>query len=198
MKPVGIRLLTWMLVSAALFSFALSRAAVPPVVLYIENDVASVWDTDPSKIGVELQLANKGISAADHVRVTSITVQGGALAGLPTFPILLGTVHPQGRTIFDFIMTGSPSKNTPYLVTIKGAYIYAGNSYDFALNRAISPTAAPHSITTHGGVSPKDGASGPPPSAADRPPGGPNATTPMMIPIGPPRQLSLPGPATDR
>jgi hypothetical protein len=196
----GLRSL-WLI--AAIFAAASVQAAVTPVVLYLGDDVASVWDTDPSKIGIELQIGNSGNATADDVRVTAITVQGGALRETTPLPILLRTIRSKSSVLLNFVIAVPPSKYTRYRLTIAGTYIDHGTVREFSLSRTISPdAAAPDPAVTHRGASGKSfnhpAGSDPPAPAAGRPPFAPNATTPMMIPVGPPRQLSLPAPTPNR
>ena len=183
-------------VLAALFPAA---AAPPPATLSAPNAASSVWDTDPSKVGVELQIVNHGAAAADDVRVTSVAVQGGALAAFTPLPIALGNIAPQGSALLDLVITVPRTDGTGYLLTIFGTYRSSGGSQHFSLTREVTPSAAPPGPTrTTSGVSDKSSSqpAGPVgPHGVGGPPGfGPNATTPMLIPPGPPRGPSPPNP----
>jgi hypothetical protein len=175
-----------------------SAVGGPSPVLSVENVATSVWDTDPSKVGVELQIVNSGGTPAADVRVTSVAVRGGALSGLSALPIALGNIGPRGTALLDFVIAVPRTDGTGYLLTISGTYRDAAAPRPFSLTRTVAPSAAgPSSIIGKSGVSPKG--SSPPadpgqPPKASGPPVGPNATTPMLIPVGPPRQLSLPDP----
>jgi hypothetical protein len=175
-----------------------TRGAVPPVVLSAENEATSVWDTDPSKVGIELQIVNNGASPATDVQVSSIVVEGGSLNGPATLPIALGTIKPAGSALLDLVITVPRTDGTRYLLTISGTYAYSGGRHGFSVDRAVAPnTTAPGPLFGRSGVSGKssDQSPGPapnPPSTAS-PPFGPNATTPILIPPGPPRRLSVPG-----
>ncbi len=170
-----------------------ATAGVPsPVALSVPNAAASVWDTDPSKAGVELQIINTGSALADDVRVTSVDVSGGTLAAAhSTLPILLGNVAPQRSALFDLVITVPRTHTAEYLLTISGTYRHSGMLQRFTLTRSVTPSVAPPPIRAKSGVldtapnQPTERAWPPGPGA---PAGfGPNATTPMLIPPGPPR-----------
>jgi len=170
-----------------------------PVHLYAENVATSVWDTDPTKVGVTLQISNDGTAPADHVRVTSVVVGGGAFSGPAPLPIAIGKIMPNGSSLLDLVITVPRTDGTAYLLTVSGTYTSSGESHDFSLDRTIAPNSAgPGPIRAQSGVTARGPSAQPPPGpsppAAGLPPLGPNATTPMLIPVGPPRQLSLPNP----
>jgi hypothetical protein len=175
-----------------------SAVGAPPTVLSVENAATSVWDTDPSKVGVELQIVNNGGAPVADVRVTSVAVRGGAFSGPPTLPIALGNIGPRGTALLDFVIAVPRTDGTGYLLTVSGTYRDSAAPRRFSLTRTVAPgAAAPVPIIEKSGVSPKGSS---PPADPGQPPGGggpqvgPNATTPMLIPVGPPRQLSLPDP----
>ena len=171
-------------------------AAAPPVALLVENAATSVWDTDASKVGVQLQVVNRGAASAEDVRVTSVGVNGGALdAAYSVLPIALGNVAPQGSLLLDLVISVPRTDGAAYLLTIAGTYRVAAALQRFTLTHTVTPSAAgPGVISGQSGVSgtaPSQPA-GPvaPPVVGGGPPQfGPNAATPMLIPPGPPRQL---------
>ena len=179
---------------AVLFLNAPTRLSAMPVRLYVGNVATSVWDTDPTKVGVSLQIGNDGTAPAEDVRVTAVVVPGGAFSGPSPLPIALGTIEPNGSAVLDLLITVPRTDGAAYRLTVTGTYSHRGNARDFSLNRTIAPNSAgpgpipaQHGDTAKGSdVHPPAGA--PPPSAAS-PPLGPNAMTPMMIPVGPPRQV---------
>lgn len=176
-----------------------AQASGASVLLQIVNDVSSVWTTDGSKIGVELQIENSGSEAAEDVRVISVGVKGGALADGTRLPVALGTIRPQASGLLDFIIdNGIPVTGASYLIRVYGTYRGGAGLHQFSLHHAVSLMAAPHSIVPRHGVSGKDQLTSPASPTTNSPGWGPNATTPMMIPVGPPRQLSLPGPTMNR
>jgi hypothetical protein len=186
--------------SEAMLSAGLAHAAVTPVHLYAENVATSVWDIDHSKVGVTLQISNGGSSAAANVVVTSVTVHGGAFSGPSPLPVALGTINPKNSALLDLLITVPRTDGTRCLLTIAGSYTYSGTSYGFSLNREIAPSSidAGPFVGKSGVSTTQDPNMDPnlppnPPTAAQQP-FGPNATTPMMIPLGPPRRLSLPSP----
>jgi len=183
-------------IAATLF-LGSAHAAVIPVTLYIANVATSVWDTDPTKVGVALQIGNDGTAPADNVVVTAVTVRGGAFSGPTPLPISIGKIAPNGSSLLDLVITVPRTDGKAYRLTISGTYTSSARSHDFSLNRTIAPnSAAPGPVPARSGVTKRGPSAQPPPGssppAAAPPPFGPNATTPMLIPVGPPRQLSPP------
>jgi hypothetical protein len=169
--------------------------AAMPVRLYVENVAISVWDTDRTKAGVTLQISNHGNATADNVRVTSVAVRGGAFSGPSRLPIAIGKIGPHGSALLDLIITVPRTDGTAaYLLTITGTYSISERSHPFLLHRTIVPNAAPPGpVRAKSGVAtrvlPAEQPPNETPSAGGPPGAGPNATTPMLIPLGPPRQL---------
>jgi hypothetical protein len=169
-----------------------AAAAASSVRLSVPNAASSVWDTDSSKIGVELQIMNSGIAAAEDVRVTGIDVEAGAVAMPTAFPVALGSIAPQGSALFDLVISAPRTDGAIYRLTIRGTFRAAGVTRRFSLHPTVAPSVtAPSPITAESGVStvtPGGPAIPVNPHGAARPPGfGPNAATPMLIPPGPPR-----------
>jgi hypothetical protein len=174
-----------------------ARAAVTPVSLYTAGVATSVWDTDPSKVGVQLQIVNNGTGNANGVSVKSVTVQGGSYSGSPV-PILLGSLDAGENTMLDLVITVPTTDGTKrYRVTLSGSYVYAGTVYGFTLNLAVTPNGnAPGPFAVHTGTTAVQNPNlvtypNPPTSP---PVFGPNAENPIFIPLGPQRQLSTPTP----
>ena len=165
------------------------------VKLSVPNAASSVWDTDPSKIGVELQIMNSGIAAAEDVRVATVNVEGGAHAIPTALPIALGDIAPQASALLDLVISVPRPDGTAYRLTVRGTFRTAGVTRPFSLTYSVAPSAAgPGPIMPNSGVSTvTSGAPAIPtdPHPAGRQPGfGPNAVTPMLIPPGPPRAPS--------
>ncbi len=185
----------WVLVPSLMIPAALAagtaHAAVTPVSLYAANAATSVW-AGTNQVGVQFQIANNGTADADNVVVKSVTVQGGSVsASSPALPIVLGTIGSGESAPLDLVIT-APTTNgaTRYLVTVNGTYTYGPTTYGFSLNRALFPNSAgPGTITPVSGTSivntpPYSGVVFPP---TPTPPNfGPNAETPILVPIGPP------------
>jgi len=190
-------LLRLSLAAIALFWVGSAGAAVTPVQLSTQNGVTSVWDTDPTKVGVELQIGNSGTAAADSVKVTSVAVQGGSFSGPGTLPIALGTINADDSGLLDLLITVPTTNGTKaYRLTISGTYTSSGKSYGFSLNWSVTPNSAgPGTISAQSGIATIQNpslVSYPPPPI--QPPFSPNAETPNFIPIGPPTQVFTPTP----
>jgi hypothetical protein len=173
----------------ALFLTASAQAAVTPVQLVTLNGATSVWGTDPTKVGVELQIGNSGSAAANSVNVTNLTVQGGLFSGPQPLPVALGTINAGDDQMLDFVISVPTTNGTKaYRLTISGNYMYSGTLYGFSLNWSVTPNSAgPGTITPINGVAtiqnPNTATFPPPPT---QPPFSPNAETPNFVPIGPP------------
>jgi hypothetical protein len=176
-----------------LFWVGSAQAAVTPVQLLTLNGVNSVWATAPNKVGVELQIGNKGTGDANNVNVTSIAVQGGSFSGPGSLPIALGTIAAAADTMLDFVATVPKTDGTAvYRLTISGSYTYSGKVYGFTLNWAITPNAAgPGTINARNGFLTKQNPmTAIYPTPPTLPPFSPNAETPTFVPLGPPRMVS--------
>jgi len=182
------RLLRLALAGVALFWVGSAQAAVTPVQLSTLNGATSVWDSDATKVGVELQIGNSGSAAANSVSVTSLSVQGGTLSP-GTLPIALGTINAGDDTMLDFVIS-VPTANgaKAYRLTISGTYTSSGKSYGFSLNWSVTPNSAgPGIISPHNGTAAiQNPATAIFPPAPVQPPFTPNAETPNFVPIGPP------------
>ncbi len=200
-SPAGILQLLLSAVGALFTSMLPAAAASPPVLLSAPNAASSVWDTDPTKVGVELQILNRGAVAAEDVRVTSVGVQGGSLAAAHSpMPIVLGNIAPQGSALLDLVITVPHIEEPRYLLTIAGTYSAGGVRQHFSLNRTVRPeTGGPGPIPAKAGVSVSQSGGSAPlgANAAGAPPGfaGFNAATPVLIPPGPPRAGSPSSPS---
>jgi len=178
-------------VAAALAATA-AQAATTPVSLYAGAAVTSVWSTDNTQVGVQFQIANNGTADADNVVVKSVTVQGGSVSpNSPALPIVLGTIEAGHDQLLNLVIT-VPLANgaTRYLVTVSGTYTYGSATYGFSINRALFPTSTgpgpitPVNATSAINAPPYTGVVFPP--LPPPPDFGPNAETPILIPIGPP------------
>jgi hypothetical protein len=178
-------------VAAASLAATAAQAATTPVSLYAANAVTSVWSTDHTQVGVQFQIANKGTADADNVLVKSVTVQGGSVSpNSPALPIVLGTIEAGHDALLNLVITVPLANGARRLVTVSGTYTHGPTTYGFSINRALFPTSTgPGPITsvrrtsaTH--APPYTGVVFPP--LPPPPDFGPNAETPMLIPIGPP------------
>jgi hypothetical protein len=192
--------LRWILriLSAALVLWGTTATSqLTPVLLYSGNVGLFVWDTDSTRVALSMQIVNGGRSPAQDVRVNAVNVTAGNYLGPATLPITLGVIDPGHDAIMDLLVRVPASNGTRYVLTISGTYRNAGQLYGYSINRAISPAPPPTTfpVTTGTAVVQNPNAIAYPPS----PPKiafGPNAETPMLIPIGPPRQVFPPTPTS--
>ena len=153
-RTAMIRALAVLSMVGAVLAAGAGSAATSPIILSVANAAASVWDTDPSKAGIELQIVNNGGAIAAGVRVTSVDVRGGSLAAAMALPIALGNIAPRGSALLDLVITVPRTDATGYRLTISGIYRHAGRAQRFSLTRAITPSAAPPGpIRARSGVS---------------------------------------------
>jgi hypothetical protein len=180
-------------VAAALAATA-AQAQTTPVSLYAGNAATSVWSTDHTQVGVQFQIANNGTADADNVVVKSVTVQGGSVSpNSPALPIVLGTIEAGHDQLLNLVITVPLANGTTrYLVTVSGTYASGPTTYGFSINRALFPNStgpgpiSPVSMTSATKAPPYTGVVFPPLPPPPPPGSGPNAETPMLIPIGPP------------
>jgi hypothetical protein len=189
------RLVSHVALAVLLWMAALAQAAVTPVQLVSSSIGVSVWDTDPTMVGVAMQVVNVGTGTAENVRITAVRVaQGGSYQGPDPLPLSLGTIQATKDKILSFQVRVPRADGTRYLVTISGVYQVAGASYGFTLNRAIAPQPpAVGPIAAQSGsatIWTRATANYPPRPLPDDL--GPNAETPILIPPGPSRPLLPP------
>lgn len=154
------------------------------------NDVGvSAWD-DGRTVGIEFELANSTDKPLKEVRVTSITVQGGWYQGPAAFPIALGKVQGEMSFVIDAIFRLAPINGSPHAFAIAGTYVQGGKTQHFKLQGVIKPTTAepgPFAVVDGASMkkSPRKQVFPPPrPQSAEN-----NAESPVLVPIGPERQL---------
>ena len=164
--------------------------------IVMQQAVASVWDDGPS-IGAQALLINRGDRPARDLRVSRITVEGGDFAG-PGLPQALGDLDPGGDGAVDAIFKlATPVDGRSRTLVVEGDYRrrFLGRT-TFRAAGVIAPNAAPPDpVFSTPGVMAKlnpNAVAYPaaPPPAFD----GPNAETPMLIPIGPSREAFPPTP----
>jgi hypothetical protein len=155
----------------------------------------SAWD-DGISVGAQLQLQNVGHAVAPDVRVTRVTVTGGTYAGPSTLPASLGDMAAAEDRLFDAILE-VPADGSQRRLTVEGDYKRGTRRIFFRTSRLIAPDSTPPGpfSSTPGQVVVQN------PNTAFYPPApsprtfGPNAETPMLIPLGPARQLFPPTPS---
>jgi hypothetical protein len=167
-----------------------------PAIVFQEAAV-SVWD-DRRTLGSQLQLKNVASTPAEKVRVVKIEIDGGVFAGPTALPSSLGDLEAQGGdAIMDAIFKlNAPADGAPRLVRVTGDYKLGWGREDFSVDRTINPAVTiPGPFSGKPGVFTKQApklAQYPIPPAKTS--AGPNAETPIFVPIGPPRQLFPPTP----
>jgi hypothetical protein len=150
---------------------------------------ASAWD-DRRTVGVQFELVNNAREAVKDVRVTSIVVQGGWYQGPARLPVLLGKVQAERSLLVDAVFRLAPINGSPHAFTLAGTYEKKGKTHKFKFEGVIRPTTAePGPFAVVDGMSGKKSlrkAFFPP---ASRETGEFDAEVPVLIPLGPERQL---------
>jgi hypothetical protein len=166
-----------------------------PAAIILAEAASSPWD-DGRTVGAQLQLQNLGEDDARDVRVTRIIIDGGSYVGPETLPLSLGNLEPEEDVVFNAILNLAPINGTKHMLTVEGTFLTGQHRRPFKANGNISPTTAP--------PGPFNGQTGQTvkvsPSKAIYPPApppatfGPNAESPVFVPLGPARQIFPPTP----
>jgi hypothetical protein len=167
-----------------------------PAVIVLAEAAASAWD-DGRTVGTQLQLQNLGERKARDLHVTRVTVDGGVYQGPVALPLSLGSLRPAEDVVFDAVLKLAPINGTPHLLTVEGTYVMQHQRLPFRAQRSIRPTTVPPGpFTSQPGqtvkANPKVAVYPPTPPPATF---GPNAESPVFVPLGPTRQLFPPTPA---
>lgn len=165
--------------------------------IVLQQAVASVWD-ESQTIGVQAVLINEGARAAPDLRISSVSIEEGAFAG-PDRAQNPGDLAPGGNAAVDAVFKlATPADGRPRRLVVEGSY--RGGLFGrrrFTAEGSVNPDAAPPNVifSTPGVMTKQrpDAVAYPPAQPA---PGGegPNAETPILIPIGPPRTVFPPTP----
>ena len=169
------------------------------VSIVLQETAVSVWD-DRVTTGAQLQLVNVGSVDAAHLRVTRIEVERGTYDGPMTLPFVLGDLKAAEDIRFDAVLKLATIDGSPRVLTVEGEFGAGISRSNFRTSLTISPSVALpgpfSSVPSQAEKQNPNTATYPPVSTA--PPDmrfGPNAETPIFLPIGPPRQLFPPTPA---
>lgn len=172
------------------------KAGAP--VIALDDIAASVWDKSQT-VGTQGLLRNIGGATARDLRITGISVDNGSYAGPKTLPLTVGDMAPTKDALFDAIFKLSDAADgRARTVTVEGDFRTGGfGRTPFTVNGVIFPNAAPPApIVAHPGEMAKQN-----PQTAFYPPSpaeseeGPNAESPVFIPLGPARSVFPPTPS---
>jgi hypothetical protein len=168
-----------------------------PLIIF-EQAVASVWD-DSQTVGTQGLLKNVGDAQADDVRVTGFTLQDGSFDGPRMPPLALGDIPPGRDAVVDGVFRlSTPADGRPRLITIEGDYRQGTSPREsFRATLTVNPDTKPPGpfFGTPGEIvlqNPNAVAYPTPPRIPDE---GPNAESPVFVPIGPPREVFPPTPS---
>ena len=177
----------------------------PQAQIVLKDAAVSAWD-DSVNVGAQLQLANDGDGAARQLRVTKVEVTGGNYTGPASLPTgSLGDLAAGADLMFDAVLNLPATTGTPRQLALEGSYLERrrfllffekDRQQYFRVERSISPSAVPPGpvVSVPGQVSKQNPNTAVYPPAPPPAPFGPNAETPMFVPIGPIRQLFAPTP----
>jgi len=154
---------------------------------------SSTWDN--GNVSLAIPLVNEGNAAAQAVSITAITAGGGSYQGPTAFAYAAGTVAPEEMRVLDAIFSGL-SGTTALPLTVRGTYRSGAATCPFQAQTSFTlpPAPAPIVATPGQAVVQSPATAYFPPAPAGPPSFGPNAESPMLIPVGPPRQLFPPTP----
>jgi hypothetical protein len=160
------------------------------VVIVLKDVAASAWD-DGRSVGVQVQLKNEGRAIARDVRVTRVLIEGGAYQGPVTLPVSLGDLPTNEDVLLDAVLTLPAVNGTSRLLTVEGTYRGGDDGGHFRLQSPINPDVTPPgpfpSIAGEAvKLNPNSVAYPPAPPPATF---GPNAESPIFVPVGPLRQI---------
>jgi|GEM_PF-3528152 len=171
---------------------AVSDSVSFPANVVIEDVAVSAWD-DGATVGAQILLRNTGGESACNLQVTEVTVSNGSYAGPATLPLPLGSLEA-GRDIrFDSLLT-MPADGSENELVVTGQYGCDSFPETFTETRTIAPNVTPPGPFT----SQPSQAMAQNPNQAAYPPApppptfGPNAESPIFVPLGPPRLLPAP------
>jgi hypothetical protein len=165
--------------------------------IYIKEAAVSAWD-DNATVGAQVQLANDGKRAARQVRLTRVEVGGGSYAGPAALPTgALGDLAVGADNIrFDAILKIAAANGSARTLAVAGTFLDEHGEHGFRAERTINPNTAPPGPVAGvpGQTTKQNPGTAVYPTAPPPAPFGPNAETPVFVPIGPPRQLFPPTP----
>jgi hypothetical protein len=163
-----------------------------PSGIVIEDVAVSAWD-DGATVGAQILLRNTGSESACNLQVTEVTVSRGSYAGPATLPLSLGSLEAGEDARFDSLLK-MPADGSENELTVKGQYGCGSFPEDFVATYSIAPNAKPPGpFSSRPGQSTVRN-----PSHVEYPPApppatfGPNAESPIFVPVGPPRLLPAP------
>ena len=162
--------------------------------IVIKEVAVSAWD-DGVSVGAQIQLQNIGGARARDLRVTRVRVRGGSYAGPATLPTSLGDLEAGENILFDGVLRVA-ADGSQRLLIVEGNYKRGKKRHRFHAHHLIAPDDTPPGpfTSTPGQAVVRN------PNHAVYPPApppatfGPNAESPMFIPLGPLRQLFAPTP----
>lgn len=156
---------------------------------------ASTWDN--GNVSLAIPLVNEGNATAQDVSITTIAAGNGSYQGPRPFAYPAGSFAPEELRALDAIFS-SLSGTSAIPLAVRGTYKFGASTCAFEARTAFALPVAPQVVVgTPGQAVVQSPASAfYPPNPTTPPSFGPNAESPMLIPIGPPRQLFAPTPTS--
>lgn len=155
----------------------------------------STWDD--GTVALAFPLVNEGPLAARGVKLTAMSAAPGSYQGPKPFAYTVGDIGPETMQSVDGYFSGLGT-TASFPLRVSGTYQVGSATCPFeARANVVKPAAAGPVVATPGLAvvqSPRTAFF--PPASTASPSFGPNAESPMLIPIGPQRQLFPPTPVS--
>ena len=155
----------------------------------------SVWENGNAALAIPL--VNEGDLVATDVSIANVSLGAGAYAGPLPFAYVLGTLEPESMRQLDAVFSGLGG-TAALPLSVRGNYRVGAAVCLFQVQSSLTLPLPPAPVAATPGQavvqSPATAFFPPVPGAG---PGfGPNAESPMLIPVGPARQLFPPTPTS--
>jgi hypothetical protein len=148
---------------------------------------SSIWVD--GTVSLSVPLVNEGDLAANNVTITSIVAGNGTYGGPKPFAYSAGSFAPEEMRVLDAYFS-SLNGAASFPLTVRGTYNVGTAVCPFQARATVDPPPAPGPFMGTPGQAvvqrPSTAYFPPPPPPRTF---GPNAESPMFIPVGPPRQL---------
>jgi hypothetical protein len=152
----------------------------------------STWDN--GTVSLAIPLVNEGAVTAADVSITAISAGAGSYQGPTPFTYPVGSIGPEQVRLLDAYFANL-SGATTFPLAVRGTYKFGGATCPFQAQVPVTVQPAPGPVAGTAAQaivqSPRTAFFPPHPAP---PTFGPNAESPMLIPVGPARQLFPPTP----
>jgi hypothetical protein len=155
----------------------------------------STWDD--GTVSLAIPLVNEGSLEAKDVTITGITADAGSYQGPRPFAYVVGDIDPEEFRLLDAVFSNLSSAAS-FPLAVSGTYRVGAASCPFTAQSSITPPPAPAPVVATPGQTVKQSPATAffPPAPTPPPSFEPNGESPMLIPVGPFRQLFPPTPTS--